>query len=70
MGEGEDLEGDLEGDLAGDLEDLREAEKEVLGDGESESFSLSLSFLKIWASWTIGWGEKRRSGEFFFYRRR
>lgn len=49
-----DFEGDLEGEVAGDLR----AEKEDLGEvglsSSFELFSLSLSFLKMWASWTIG----------------
>lgn len=68
----EDLEGDLD-DLVGDLEgefgdgDVREAENEFRDEGISglffSLFSLSLSFLKKWASWTIGGGE----GGFFFF---
>lgn len=67
----EDLEGgldDLVGDLDGDFEDVdvREAENEFRGERISglffSLFSLSLSFLKKWASWTIGGGE----GGFFF----
>jgi hypothetical protein len=53
-----DLEEDLEGDFVGDfVDEVRGAEKEFRGDRElsncSEcfsSFSLSLSFLKMWAS--------------------
>lgn len=65
-----DLEADLEGegDLVGDLEgdfgdgELREAEKEFRAERELSlscfsCFSLSLSFLKMWASWTIGGGD-------------
>lgn len=48
------LEGDLEEDLGGvaggsEALDLREGEV-----GSEVLFSLSLSFLKMWASWTIG----------------
>lgn len=67
----EDLEGDLD-DLVGDLDgdfgdgDVREAENEFRDERISglffSLFSLSLSFLKKWASWTIGGGE----GGFFF----
>ena len=54
----EDLEGDLAGDLGdlvGDLGlgDLVDGEREAENEGGRESracFSLSLSFLKIWAS--------------------
>lgn len=70
---GEDLEGDLVGDLVGDLEvgfgdgGVREAEKEFRDERISglffSVFSLSLSFLKMWVSWTIGGGE----GLFFFF---
>lgn len=70
MGE-EDLEGGLD-DLVGDLEgdfgdgDVREAENEFRDERISglffSLFSLSLSFLKKWASWTIGGGEV-----FFFF---
>lgn len=73
----DDLEGDLVGGLVGDLEgdfgdgDVREAEKEDRDGRRSGLFfsvlSLSLSFLKMWASWTIGGGE---GVFFFFYRRR
>lgn len=73
----EDLEGDLD-DLVGDLDgdfgdgDVREAENEFRDGRISELFfslfSLSLSFLKKWASWTIGGGEG--GFFFFFYRRR
>jgi hypothetical protein len=69
---GEDLEGDLVGDLVGDLEvgfgdgGVRE-EKEFRDERISglffSVFSLSLSFLKMWVSWTIGGGE----GFFFFF---
>ena len=67
----EDLEGgldDLVGDLDGDFGDegVREAENEFRDERISglffSLFSLSLSFLKKWASWTIGGGE----GGFFF----
>lgn len=68
----EDLEGDLVGDF-GDLEvgfgdgGVREAEKEFRDERISDLFfsvfSLSLSFLKMWASWTIWGGE----GFFFFF---
>lgn len=73
----EDLEGgldDLVGDLDGDFGDegVREAENEFRDERISglflSLFSLSLSFLKKWASWTIGGGEG--GFFFFFYRRR